>query len=57
MRLTDPKTLHCQCGCEDYRIKWTLQEKWAVCADCGRPTRIIGDGLEKQLEWQEENDE
>lgn len=47
------RTQHCECGSEEYHIKWTGfgDEKWAECADCGRPTATLGDGMKKQMEW------
>lgn len=46
------RTLHCECGSEEYNIKWTMDgDHWAVCAECGRPTGVVGIGLQKQQEW------
>jgi len=49
----DIRTMHCECGSETYEIKASadLTERWAECADCGRPTGLFDDGLQKQLEW------
>lgn len=46
------RTQHCQCGNDTYLVKWTEDgdQRWAECADCGRPTKSLGDGLEKQRE-------
>lgn len=50
------RTLHCECGSEEYNIKWTYDgDAWAVCAECGRPTSTLGIGREKQLEWMTEH--
>lgn len=51
-RQDQSKTLHCECGSEEYHIKWTPDgEKWAVCASCGRPTGVVGIGERKKQEW------
>lgn len=44
---------HCECGSETYHVKVTedRQKVWAECAECGRPTGVLGDGMEKQREW------
>lgn len=49
----DEITQHCECGCETYHIKTTedRQTVWAECTDCGQPTGVVGDGMEKQREW------
>lgn len=46
-------TQHCECGCETYHVKMSEDRRkvWVECTDCGRPTRVVGDGIEKQLEW------
>lgn len=49
----ETRTMHCECGSESYRIKASadLTERWAECAECGRPTGLFDDGLQKQREW------
>lgn len=53
------RTLHCECGSEEYNIKWEAEPNgraWAVCADCGRPTSVLGAGKEKQRQWLQEHE-
>lgn len=49
-------TQHCDCGNETYHVKTTEDRRkvWAECAECGRPTGVMGDGMEKQREWYDE---
>ena len=53
---SEPIKQHCECGSETYHVMTTeARDKiWAQCADCGRPTRVMGDGPEKQQEWYDE---
>jgi hypothetical protein len=53
------RTQHCECGSETYHFKWDMDtgDKWIECADCGRPSKSVGVGLEKQIEWYERNDD
>lgn len=51
------RTQHCQCGTDTYHVKFDLSTgaAWAECTACGRPTKTLGDGLEKQAEWRAEH--
>lgn len=46
---------HCECGNDTYHVKRQLEisdiRVWAECTECGRPTGVMGDGLEKQQQW------
>lgn len=52
----EPITQNCECGSETYHIKTTVDRKkvWAECTECGRPTGVMGHGMEKQREWYNE---
>lgn len=49
----DEITQHCQCGNDTYHVKTTeaRDEVWAECTDCGRPTGVLGDGMDRQRRW------
>lgn len=51
--MSDDVKQTCECGNETYHIKTTADRSkaWAECTECGRPTGVFGDGLEKQREW------
>ena len=54
--MTSPRSQHCECGSETYRVKQELgpdTKVWAECTACGRPTAVMGDGREKQREWED----
>ena len=52
--MTDERIQSCECGNETYHIKFELAiagDVWAECAECGRPTGSLGDGMKRQQGW------
>lgn len=50
--MNDAKTMTCDCGNDTYHVRFNTHEHWVECTECGRPSATIGDGWEKQREWE-----
>lgn len=46
-------TQNCHCGNDTYHVKTNAERTkvWAECTECGRPTGVMGDGMDKQRDW------